>query len=208
MTLIDRTAGKQSELLTETLSAADSAFVGKEAAATVKRGHAYAISIVVDTASSVVGTGLLSGATAARFDNVALSVLGDRSGGGGRGNNGGDGKAGSALSDARLRELLMSASIPGAAVLKGKNLFVKVKCPRKVGRTCRITAQGMLTRRKPATAKRTVKVRKGKSRLVSLRVKPKLRPKIAKRKRLLIREKVRAGKAKATVYKQRKLIRR
>ena len=96
----------------------------------------------------------------------------------------------------------------GPAVLKGNRLFVKVGCPRKVGHACRITAQGFLRKRKPATAKRTVKVPKGKGKRVVLRVKPKAREKLAKRKRLLVREKVRAGGAKATVYKHRKLIRK
>jgi hypothetical protein len=94
------------------------------------------------------------------------------------------------------------------AVLKGNRLFVKVKCPKKIGRACRITAQGLLRKHKPATTKRTVKVRSGKGKLVVLKVKPKLRARVAKRKRLLVSEKVRAGKTTATAYKVRKLIRR
>jgi hypothetical protein len=43
---------------------------------------------------------------------------------------------------------------------------------------------------------------------VALSVKPKARQKLAKRKQLLVRERVSAGKARATVFKQRKLIRR
>jgi hypothetical protein len=204
VTLLDRTAGTESELLVETLSPADSSFVGKDAAARVKPGHRYAISIEVETSSTVAGSGLLSGSTFVRFDNAALSV---RSGVGGRGRNGKSG-SGSALSDARLRALLRSGSGAGVAVIKGKRLLVKVSCPRKVGRACRIAAQGLLRKGKPATTKRTVKVGPGKSRRIFLRVKPKLRAKVAKRKRLLVRERVRAGKAKATVYRQRKLIRR
>jgi hypothetical protein len=61
---------------------------------------------------------------------------------------------------------------------------------------------------KPATNKRTVKVRNGKSKQVALLVKPKARQRVAKRKRLLVRQKVRAGKVTATLYKNRKLIRR
>ena len=48
----------------------------------------------------------------------------------------------------------------------------------------------------------------GKSRRIVLRVKPKLRAKVATRKRLLVSEKVRVGKTSATVYRVRKLIRR
>jgi hypothetical protein len=63
-------------------------------------------------------------------------------------------------------------------------------------------------KRKPATSKRTVKVRSGKGKQIVLRVKPKLRTKVAKRKRLLVSEKVRVGKTTVTAYKVRKLIRR
>ena len=48
----------------------------------------------------------------------------------------------------------------------------------------------------------------GRSRQVVLRVKAKARRKVAKRRRLLVSEKVRAGQASATVYRVRKLIRR
>jgi hypothetical protein len=92
-------------------------------------------------------------------------------------------------------------------VLKGRRLFVKVGCPAKARHACRITAQGLLSKRKPATTKRTVMLRKGKSKRIALRVKSKARGKVSKRRRLLFREKVHAGEAQATVYRQRKLIR-
>jgi len=156
-------------------------------------GHDYRVQI---TTRYTTGTSVLVNGSA-DYDNVVLTAeTGGAAGGGG-------------LSEGRLGDLLR-ASTPGTAVLsgKGKRLLVKVKCPRKAGRNCRITAQGMLKKRKPATASRTVKVRKGKAKLVVLRVKPKARAKVAKRKRLLVRQKVRAGKVTATVYKSRKLIRR
>jgi hypothetical protein len=143
----------------------------------------------------------------ADYDNVVLSAVTDEASrrGGGRGDAGdGDG-----LSPRRL-SALVDAALPGTAVLKGngKRLFVRVKCPHAVGRSCRIAAQGLLTKRKPATTRRTVKVRKGTSKLLMLRVKPKAREKVTKRKRLLVRHRVRAGKVSATVYKKRRLIRR
>src|SRR5215218_6093250 len=58
VTLLDRTAGTKSEPLSEGLTET-SGFVGKDHAATVKAGHVYALSISVDTASTVAGTGLL-----------------------------------------------------------------------------------------------------------------------------------------------------
>ncbi len=59
-----------------------------------------------------------------------------------------------------------------------------------------------------ATLKQTVRLRRGKSKLVALRVKPAARQKLTARKRLLVRQKVHAGRTVATVYKSRKLVRR
>jgi hypothetical protein len=213
VTLLDRTAGTKSEPLTEALDAA-SAFVGKDHAATVKAGHTYALSIAVETASTVAGTALLGGTTSLRFDNVALAVQtpggnggggGGTGGSGGKGGSGGDGNGG--LSDARLLSLLQASS-GGTAVLKGNRLFVKRPCPAKVGRSCRLSLQGLLAKRKPATTKRSAKVAKGKTKTLVLKVKPKARAKLVGRKKLLFKQTIKAGSAKATVYKQLRLIRR
>jgi hypothetical protein len=212
--LIDRDSGARSELLSETLDSGDSRFLGKDAAASVKPGHAYAISIETVTESTIVGAGLLSGTTDTRFDNVALTVDGTGGSGEGGGKNGRNG-GGGPISDSRLSELLRQSGAPAAAVLVGagkgkdaKKLLVRVKCPRKAGHACRIGVQGMLSKRRAATGRRAIKVRPGKTRLAKLRVKPRVAGKVSKRKRLLVREKVRAGKAKAIVFRVRKLIRR
>jgi hypothetical protein len=203
VTLIDRSAAAKAEPLSEELKEA-SAFIGKDHAATVKAGHVYALSITVETSSSVAGTSLGGGTTSVRFDNVSLTV--DTSGGGAGGSGGGAG-SGSSLTDSRLRSLIANSLI-GPAVLKGNRLAVKVRCPKPVGRSCRISVRGMLTKRRPATAARRVKVRQGKTRKVVLRVKPKALKKVAAKKKLLFKETVRAGKAHATVYKRLKLVRR
>ena len=197
VTLIDRTAGTQSTPLTETIESA-SAFTGKDAAVSVTAGHTYAISITTETSSTVAGTGLTSGVTSVRFDNVSLSV---------QTTPGGEGSGGGALTDSRLLSLIQG-SLVGPAILKGNRLSVKVRCPTKIGSACAIAVQGLLKKRKPATAPRRVKVAKGKKKRVVLKVKPKALKKIAKRKRLLFKETVRVGKARATVYKRLKLIRR
>jgi hypothetical protein len=168
-------------------------------------GDNYRIRI---TSRYKTGTSVLVSGTA-DYDDVGLSAVrkgGGSGGGNGKGGGGNGGGAGS-LSSARLLSLY-SAGMSGTAVLKGKRLFVKVKCPRKIGGACRITAQGMLRKHRPATAARTVKVRSGKGKQVVLRVKPKLRAKVAKRRKLLVKEKVRARGTSATAYKVRKLIRR
>ncbi len=203
VTLIDRTAERRSSPLEETI-ADPSGFVGKDAAVTVVPGHTYAISIAVQTTSSVVGTGLLGGTTSTRFDNVELAVPG--SGGAGSGKGGGAG-SGSGLTDQRLLSTIQ-ASLVAPATLKGGRLFVKARCPAAIGRACRVSLQGLLKKRKAATTKRVVKIAKGKSKRIVLKVKPKAKGKVAPRKRLLFKQTVVAGPAKATVYKRLKLIRR
>jgi hypothetical protein len=201
VTLLDRTADDKSEPLTETL-ASQPDFIGKDRAVTVKQGHTYAISITAQTSSTVAGTGLLSGTTSARFDNVSVTV--QTASGGGKGNGGADGN----LTDSRLASLIQGGGLIGPAVLKGNKVSVKVRCPKQVGRTCKVALTGMLTKRKPATTTRRVTVRKGKVKRVVLKVRPKAKAKVAKSKRLLFKERVRAGTAKATVYKRLKLVRR
>lgn len=143
---------------------------------------------------------MIGGTTSLRFDNVALTVQGAAGGGSG---------AGGGLNDGQLRSLIAGAgSLIGPAVLKGKRLMVKVRCPKKVGRPCRIALQGLLAKRKPATAVRRAKVRNGKTKKLALKVKPKALAKVKARKKLLFKETVRAGKAQATVYKRLRLVRR
>jgi hypothetical protein len=199
--LIDRTAGKESIPITETVSAS-SPFTGVDHASSVIPAHTYALAITAQTASSVAGSGLLAGSTSAHFDNVSLAVQSS----GNEGKGGGAG-AGGNLGNSQLRSLIQS-SLLGPAVVKGKRIFVRAKCPKKLGIACRISVQGLLKKRKAATSTRTAKVGKGKTKRFVLQVRPKARAKVRKGKRLLFKEAVRAGKAKATVYRRLKLIKR
>lgn len=203
--LIDRTSGKRSSLIAETLEGA-SGWSGEDGAATLKAGHTYALAITAETSSNVAGAGLLSGTTSARFDNVALTVGTDAAGGKGAGSGGGgsgsDGSIGARVA------ALAPATLTGPVRMKGKRLFVKARCPKKIGRNCRISVLGLLKKRKPATANRTVKIAKGKAKRVVLRVKPRAKGKVVNRKRLLFKVRVRAGKANATAFKRLRLIRR
>ena len=206
-TLTDLDTGTTAEVLGEEIADGDGAFASAAAPVAVVGGHRYQLRIDAEIAQSTLALSLLSGTTTLAFDNVGLLVS---SGGGSNGDGKGSDRRSSrssSLSDRRLLSLLRGATV-GPAVLKGKRLLVKVSCPASVGRSCRVAAQGMLNRRRAATAKRTVKLGPGKGKRIALRVKPKARPKLVKRKRLLVREKVSAGPARATVYKQRKLIRR
>lgn len=203
--LIDRTSGKVSTSVAESVDAA-SGWSGEDGAATIVAGHTYAIVITARTSSSVAGTGLLSGSTSARFDNVALTV---GSGGAedGKGKGGAAG-AGSGDSFAARVAALAPATLAGPATLKGQRLSVKARCPAKIGRSCRISVLGLLSKRKPATAPRRIKVAKGKTKRVVLKLKPRAKGKVSARKRLLFKVKLRAGKADATAFKRLRLLRR
>jgi hypothetical protein len=214
VTLADLSSKTSATVLTQKVDGGDKAFAPASAPVAVVGGHTYRLSIEAVTAQSSLALSALSGTTSLRFDNVALAVQSaggpaDDGSGKGKGSGGGSGSGKDALSDSRLLSLLSSAgSSPAVLHGKGKQLLVRVSCPRKAHHACNIAAQGLLTKRKPATHRRVVKVASGKSKRVVLRVKPRARQKLTKRKRLLVREKVRAGGARATVYRQRKLIRR
>jgi hypothetical protein len=178
---------------------------------TLVAGHTYAIRIDTTIKSSLASIGIL-GESAIRFDNVSVTDSagdGGEGGGGGEGGsgaNGGNGSGDGSLTDSSLTSLMQN-SLTGSAVLKGNRLFVKAKCPKKVGRACRVTVQGMIKKGKPATAKRTAKIAKGKTKQLVLKVKPKFKTQVAAKKKLLFKETVKAGKAKATVYKRLKVMR-
>lgn len=212
VTLRDLSSGTSATLLSEEVGKGDGGFAPRTASASVVGGHAYQLSIEGTTAQSTVALTPSSGTANLRFDNVGLRV--ETAGGaatrgnGGRGENGGSGGGRFAnLSDSRLLSLLRGATTT-PAVLKGNRLFAKVSCPAKIGHACRIAAQGLLSKGRAATLRRMVKVPRGASKQVALRVKPKAQGRVAKRRRLLLREAVHAGPAHATVYRSRKLIRR
>jgi hypothetical protein len=208
VTLSDLTTGTSTTALTGELEGEDEDFTTSSAPLAVVGGHRYSLTIDTETAQSALALSLLSGTASLRFDNVGLVVHSASGGGNKGGGSGGKGSGPGSLSDKRLFSLFSTGSASNPAVLKGNRLLVRVSCPAKIGRACRIAAQGLLGKSRPATAKRSVRVGRGRGKLVALSVKPKARQKLAKRKRLLVRERVRAGEARATVYKRRKLIRR
>lgn len=217
--VVDNTTGTRQKAFAETVEGA-TGFGAKQGPVALVAGHSYAIEIDATTKSSLANLGLF-GHTTFRVDNVALTSTpnGGNSGNGGNGDNGGNGaegsgggsggKAGSGgVSSARLESLIKSSSLIGPAVLKGNRLTVKAKCPAKVGTTCTLSLQGLLNRHKAATAGRRARVKKGKTKKFALVVKPAARKVVRKRSKLLFKETVRAGKAKATVYKSLRLVRK
>jgi len=197
VTLVDRTGGSSTDVITESVSGAAETFANKEEATKLVAGHTYAILIDSEMSSSVANVGLL-GSASARFDNVSLTV----------GSSGGGGGGGGSLTDTQLAGLIQNSLVGPAVLKRGKRIFVKARCPARVGRACRVTVQGLLKKGRPVTTRRTARIAKGKTRQLVLRVKPKLKGRVAKKSRLLFKQTVKAGPAKATVYKRLKLIRR
>ena len=93
-------------------------------------------------------------------------------------------------------------------MLKGNKLTVKAKCPAKLKATCTLAITGMLSKKKPATAARKAKVKKGKTKSFVLKVKPAALAKVKTKSKLLFKEQAKVGKSKATVYKTLKLVRK
>lgn len=206
VSLVDKTAGASTKAIAETVTA-ESGFAAKQGTAPLVAGHTYAIVIAATISTGTAELGV-TGSASARFDNVSLTTGGGGGNGGNGGNgNGGEGGGSSKFSDAQLESLLRS-SLAGSAAVKGHRVFVKARCPAEVGAACRVKVQGMLRKGRPATAPRTAKIAAGMSRRLVLKLKPKLVGKLAKRRSLLFEETVKAAKARATVYRTLKLIRR
>jgi hypothetical protein len=215
--LVDKTTGTTQKAITETV-AGEATFGTKSGGVNLVAGHTYAVVVESETSASVVG--LLTSA-AASFDNVTVSGPGSNPGecpGCGPGNNGNDGSNGNdgngdngsggsnganGLTAAQL-EKLIGASLSGAT-MKGNRVTVKGSCPAAIGVACKTTLQGMAKKGKPATSKNTAKIAKGKGKQISLRVKPKVKSVVAKRRTLLFKVTVKAGSVSATVLKTLKL---
>jgi hypothetical protein len=223
VTLVDVTDGVEVGDVTELLAAESASFVNQTEALTVTPGHTYLIEVEVATTSTTISI-LADGATDVRFDNVALTVETpdppvdppvdpptDPGDGGKDGSDGKDGKDDSSSNSTSTKN--SSSSDQGTTqqvtttgiVQNGRRVRVKLSCPKRAKKACRITAQGKLGGKR-VTQRRTVKVGKGKNRVVALRVKPRFREVVAKRKRLLIVQKVKTGKRTRTFTRSRSLI--
>jgi hypothetical protein len=223
--LVDKTTNTKQKAITETIEA-EAPFANKVGGVSLVAGHTYDIQIEANASSTLAAIGLLGGEAIGRFDNVLVTGPGaeepptnpptppngkpggngDNGGEGGNGNGGANGGAGG-VSSAQLESLIKS-SLVGPATLKGNRLSVKATCPKKIGATCNLSVQGMLTRKKVATTQRRDKVKSGKSRMFVLRVKPAAKASVKSKSKLLFKETVKVGSSKATVYKTLKLVRK
>jgi hypothetical protein len=218
--LVDKTTNTKQKAITETIEA-EAPFANKTGGVSLVAGHTYDIQIEANASSTLAAVGL-TGDAIGRFDNVVVTGPGAEepptnppnppngkpgdNGEGGEGNNGANGGAGG-VSSARLESLIKS-SLVGPATLKGNRLSVKATCPKKIGATCNLSVQAMLTRKKVASTQRRDKVKSGKSRMFVLRVKPAALATVKSKSKLLFKETVKVGSSKATVYKTLKLVRK
>jgi hypothetical protein len=228
-TLVDKTTGNRQQAIAETIEGATGSFAPKQGPIALVAGHNYGIEVAATTTSSLASIALLGGSIDFRLDNIAVIGPAGGSGGGGGGGNGGGGGGGGGnggeggedipvgkaangasggVSSARLESLIRKSSLIGPAILKGNRLTVKAACPKKVGTTCTLTLQGQLTRKKAATTSRRARVKQGKQKQFVLKVKPAAMARVKAKKKLLFKETVRAGKAKTTVWKSLKLVRK
>jgi hypothetical protein len=124
------------------------------------------------------------------------------------GTNGGGAEEGAGGVSAARLESMVQSSLIGPATLHGTKLSVKAKCPAKAGAACTISLQGMLSRKKPATAGRKAKVKLAKTKNFALTVKPPARAKVKTKTKLMFKETIKVGASKVTVYKTLPLIRK
>jgi hypothetical protein len=217
--LVDKSTNTKQKAIAETVEA-EAPFATRSGAISLTAGDTYVVQIeATTTASSLLG---LLTETSTNFDNVVVTgpngtggnpgeetPPGNNGSNGTSGDNDGNGNGGGAggVSAARLESLLRSSLI-GPAVLKGNKLTVKAKCPAKLKATCTLAITGMLSKKKPATASRRARVKKGKTKSFVLKVKPAALTKVKAKKKILFKEQARVGKSKATVYKTLKLVRK
>ncbi len=124
----------------------------------------------------------------------------------GEGTNG-SGEGAGGVSAARLENAVQS-SLLGSATLHGSRLSVKAKCPTAAGATCTISLQGLLSKKKAATAGRKAKVKKAKTKSFALQIKPAARAALRTKSKLMFKETIKVGQSKATLYKTLKLVRK
>jgi hypothetical protein len=214
--LVDKSTNTKQKAITETLEA-EAPFATKSGAVSLTAGDTYVVQIEASTTASSL-LGLLT-ETSSNFDNVVVTgpngtggpgeeVPGGNGNNGTDGDNGGNGNGGAGGVSAARLESLLSSSLVGPAVLKGNKLTVKAKCPSKLKATCTLAITGMLSKKKPATAARKAKIKKGKQKSFVLKVKPAALAKVKTKKKLLFKEQAKVGKSKATVYKTLKLVRK
>ncbi|HET9185795.1 MAG TPA: CocE/NonD family hydrolase [Solirubrobacterales bacterium] len=109
-----------------------------------------------------------------------------------------------AISSPVPRHHRLRATLVGPARLRGNRIIVRAKCPKGAG-TCRISVQGMLSKRRAATSVGTAKLAPGRSHRFRLRVRRHARHVVRHRHRLLFKEKLRNDQGKTRWFRRLRL---
>ncbi len=185
------------------LSGADSWVAVPDAAiapGALQLGSSYRVRITTryETGATVIPGG------SADYDGVSIRATREDGGGGnGGGGNGGNGGGGNDTLAG-----LADSGVAGAASVnrKGSRLRVNVRCSRKLDGACRIRLVGLDRRTGPkVTAKAKTRVRSGKKRTVTLKVKRGYRGKLDGRRKLFVRQKIKADGETVTKVKKLRL---
>lgn len=156
----------------------------------IGRRYRIEISTTFQSGITVIGTADID------YDNVVLRARGGGGGGGGNGNAG----PGGGLTTGVRNSL-------GDAEHRGNKLSVPAGCPRNVAPSkCTLRVVAKLSKKGPkATTAGKLTVKPGGKKTAVLKVLPEYRETIAKRKRIVVRVKVRAGKKSRVVLKRVKV---
>jgi hypothetical protein len=170
-------------------------------------GHRYSIRI---TSRFESGAQVLPGGSVG-YDNVSLQAktesngsTGSNGSNGSNGPKGGNGSSGNGGGNGSDADKQNGNGIVGKSVLlQGNRLIVRVRCSKNPRARCKLNLQGKLRKKGPAaTSRRTARVRSGAKRKVALNVKNGYLSKIAARKRVVIKQRVRKGGESVTAYRK------
>ena len=162
----------------------------------LKVGHNYKIRVTTRyyAQAATTATGEVG------YDNVRLSTAGK-----GDGANGGSG----ITTRKELRKLVKTYILPSSAKLIGDKLKMKLRCPAIAApKPCKIQVQGLAKGKfsVPATARKFVTVKPGKTRIVKIRVKPRYLATYKAATKIWVKSTVRVGSIRVTVRKRLKLL--
>lgn len=126
---------------------------------------------------------------------------------GSRGGHGAKGARGArGLSSAQLRGIIASHGLVARARLHRGWVVITGKCPKAVHRSCTVRLRGMVDRRRPATVTRRARIRRGGRHHFIVAVRHGARAKVRRRRRILVKEWVRAGHTRVTLYRRLRLL--
>lgn len=122
------------------------------------------------------------------------------------GTKGAEGSQGPSVAD--LRAAIGSRGLAATASLHKGRVVVTGMCPKSIKGACTVRIRGMLTRKRVATSSGRARIAAGGRHRFSVALNPKARGAVQKSGRLLVKEWVRVGNARVTVYKAVKLVQR